>query len=252
MKKMINISLSLIILTVLFSCVSSKKYKSAVAQAEQLQAQNTELNSQISALQKQVTDANDKTKAITSEFNSYKTECQDCQQRLEAVRSTLNEMARTMDEVQSKLTVALENFKEHGVEVYSKDGIIYVSLEEGLLYKSGSAKLDQKGKDALGQLATVLNDYPKLQVIVVGNTDTVHVKGVADNWTLSTERANGVVRLLSGAYSVDPARLVSAGQGKFHPVADNSSAEGRAKNRRTDIILNPDLERIWKETKEHK
>ena len=95
-----------------------------------------------------------------------------------------------------------------------------------------------------------MNEFPKLKVVVVGNTDTVHVKGVKDNWSLSTERANGVVRVLSKDYSVDPMRLMAAGKSKFNPVADNSTAEGRAKNRRTEIVLNPDWERIWESVKE--
>jgi chemotaxis protein MotB len=77
----------------------------------------------------------------------------------------------------------------------------------------------------------------------------MHVKGVADNWSLSTERANGVVRVLTKDYSVDPGRLTSAGRSKFHPIGDNSTAEGRAKNRRTEIVLNPDWERIWETVK---
>ena len=95
----------------------------------------------------------------------------------------------------------------------------------------------------------MLNQYPKLEVIVVGNTDTTHVKGVADNWSLSTERANNVVRILREKYTVDPGRLVAAGRGKFHPIADNSTKEGRAKNRRTEIVLNPDFVKIWERIK---
>jgi len=146
----------------------------------------------------------------------------------------------------------MQNFKDKGVELYSRNGMIYVSMSEGLLYKSGSAKLGAAGIEALGQLASALNEYPKLRVIVVGNTDTMKVKGVADNWSLSTERANGVVRVLKDKYAVDPARLTAAGHGKFDPIESNETAEGRAKNRRTDIILNPDLDRIWEEAKAQK
>jgi chemotaxis protein MotB len=125
-------------------------------------------------------------------------------------------------------------------------------MKDNLLYKSGSAKLSEDGKKALGNLASVLSEMPKLKVIVVGNTDTMHVKGVADNWSLSTERANGVVRALVKEYGIDPARLTAAGKGKFNPVADNSTEEGRAKNRRTEIVLNPDWERLWESVKKEK
>jgi len=77
----------------------------------------------------------------------------------------------------------------------------------------------------------------------------MHVKGVADNWSLSTERANGVVRVLSKDHGVDPARLTAAGKGKFSPIADNATEEGRARNRRTEIVLNPDWERLWQSVK---
>ena len=110
--------------------------------------------------------------------------------------------------------------------------------------------MGEAGKNALGSLASALNDYPNLKVIVMGHTDDVHVKGKADNLSLSTERANGVLRILRDSYNVDPTRLTAAGQGKYNPVADNSTEEGRAKNRRTDIILNPDMERIWRSAAE--
>ena len=102
------------------------------------------------------------------------------------------------------------------------------------------------GKKALEALATALNGYPNLKVIVVGHTDDVMFKkgNNDDNLSLSTERANGVTRALR-ENNVDPLRLTSAGQGKYHPVGDNTTKEGRAKNRRTEIILNPDLLKLW-------
>ena len=90
-----------------------------------------------------------------------------------------------------------------------------------------------------------MRDNPGVTCIIVGNTDTTHVKGIADNWSLSTERANAVVRILYETYNINPARLTSAGRGKYNPVADNSTEEGREKNRRIEIILNPDLSRLW-------
>jgi chemotaxis protein MotB len=139
----------------------------------------------------------------------------------------------------------LEDFYAGGVEVFYKDGLLRVQLAEELLYRTGSAMLGTTGKNALGSLAVVLNEYPRLRVIVVGNTDNVKYKKGSDNWTLSTERANGVVRLLNEHYHVDASRLTSAGKAQFNPVAENSTSEGRGQNRRIDIILNPDIERIW-------
>jgi chemotaxis protein MotB len=118
-------------------------------------------------------------------------------------------------------------------------------MEESLLYKSGSAKLGDNGKKALGSLASALNDYPNLKVVVLGHTDDKQMKKGGDNLSLSTERANGVVRTLVQDYKVDPARLTAAGKGKYDPIADNTTEEGRAKNRRTEIVLNPDWAKLW-------
>ena len=99
--------------------------------------------------------------------------------------------------------------------------------------------------EALSVVGEVMNDNPHIKLYVVGNTDTTHVKGKADNWSLSTERANTVVRILRDKYHVDPANLVAAGRGKYNPVADNSTAEGRAKNRRIDLVINANLIKLW-------
>jgi chemotaxis protein MotB len=119
-------------------------------------------------------------------------------------------------------------------------------MQDELLFKPASAKLGKNGQDALAVLARVLNENPSLKIYVIGNTDSIKVtRGFTDNWSLSTERANSVVRVLRDQYQVTMDRVVSAGKGKYDPVADNTTAEGRAKNRRTDIILNPDLSRFW-------
>jgi chemotaxis protein MotB len=118
-------------------------------------------------------------------------------------------------------------------------------MEDKLFYKSGSARFDKTGIEALSKISSVMTDYPDVKIIVVGNTDNVPVKQGTDNWTLSTERANSVVRVLRDVYKIDPARLAAAGRGVFNPVADNTTAEGRAKNRRIDIIFNPDMDMVW-------
>ena len=249
--KLILSSFALIIVLMLNSCVSSKKYKDAVAQGEaratELQNANNELTKRNDALKQQVSELSSANQKITSEFKQYAATCEENTAKLKAVQEALYDEASNMIKVAEKLNEALAKFQDKGVDVYSKDGLLYVSLQEDLLYKSGSAKLGDNGKAALASLASVLNeDFPKLKVIVLGNTDNVQHKKGGDNWSLSTERANGVVRTLRDDYNVDPIRLTAAGKGKYNPIADNSTAEGRAKNRRTDIILNPDYERIWK------
>jgi chemotaxis protein MotB len=236
---------ALVGIVIISSCGTNKKLTAALSEIDQLKAKNAELGNTIADLQKQVTDLNGKNKTITDEYASYKANCKAAQEKLQLVQAALVDQYNTLQKVQERIAEAVANFKDKGVDVHYKDGLVYVTMEDALLYKSGSATLGEDGKTALGSLSAALNDYPKLKVIVVGNTDDVHVKGKADNLSLSTERANGVVRILRDSYNVDPTRITAAGKGKYNPVADNSSAEGRAKNRRTDIILNPDLDRIW-------
>lgn len=235
---------------ILCSCGSGKK--AAEEQVANLQTENGQLTSQVNDLKKQNTDlsaqnktATDQFTALNTQFDSYKKQCQANEAQLKEVQATLDEFKENMAKLMERLQEAEKEFSDKGLEVYSKEGVVFVDMKDNLLYKTGSAKLSPDGKKALGNLAEVLKEFPKLKVVVVGNTDTTHVKGVADNWSLSTERANGVVRVLTKDYGIDPALLTAAGRSKFNPIAENSTSEGRAKNRRTEIVLNPDWERIW-------
>lgn len=240
----------LLLAAIIFSsCGAGKKLEDSQAQVQSLQEENQKLTAKAGDLQKQVDDLTSQNKTVSDQFNSYKQECQANEQKLKQVSDAMNELGDNVQRLQDKIDSAESEFNNKGLEVYSKDGVVHVDMKDNLLYKSGSAKLSDDGKKALENLASVLNEFPKLKVIVVGNTDTVRVKGVADNWSLSTERANGVVRTLVKDYQVDPARLTSAGKGKFNPVGDNTTEEGRAQNRRTEIVLNPDWERLWESVK---
>jgi len=234
---------------ILSSCGTGKKLETANAQVADLQSQNSQLTNSVNDLKKQVSDLTSQNSTLTTQFDSYKKECQKNEQELKEMNDAMNELGDNVMALQAKIDSAEAEFNNKGLEVRSEDGVIYVDMKDNLLYKSGSAKLSEDGKKALGNLASVLSEMPKLKVIVVGNTDTMHVKGVADNWSLSTERANNVVRTLVKDYQVDPARLTAAGKGKFNPIADNSTEEGRAQNRRTEIVLNPDWERLWESVK---
>jgi chemotaxis protein MotB len=241
--------LSILVSTiVLFSCAAKKELQTVKMEADELRARNAELTRNVNSLQKEKSELQKdvtQSKAVSDEFNQYKIKCMKIQEKYEAAQGVLDEQALILHQIESKLTEALVDFSNKGVEVYYNKGFVFVSMEDNLLYNTGSSKLNENGKKALSNLATVLNEYPKLKVIVLGNTDDVPFKNGSDNWSLSTERANGVVRVLRDMFEVDPTRLTAAGKGKYNPVADNSTAEGRAKNRRTDIILNPDLDRLW-------
>ena len=141
---------------------------------------------------------------------------------------------------------ALINFKPDELSVSIQDGKLYVSLQEKLLFKTGSAVVDPKGKEALQSLAAVLNATPDISIMIEGHTDNVPFKGkYEDNWSLSTERATAIVRILINDYKVDGHHIIASGRSEYYPVADNSTIEGKAKNRRTEIILSPDLSELF-------
>jgi chemotaxis protein MotB len=235
----------------ILSCVPAKKLKDAEAEATSLKSEKAELSNQIEILHSENADLSFQNESIAQEFHSYRADCEASIKELNGLRQILKEEEENLKRVEEKLEVALEDFHAGGVEVYYRDGLLRVQLAEELLYRTGSSMLGVPGKNALGSLAAVLNEYPRLRVIVVGNTDNVKYKKANDNWTLSTERANGVVRLLNETYNVDASRLTSAGKAQYNPVSDNSTSEGRGQNRRIDIILNPDIERIWNSSGPH-
>jgi chemotaxis protein MotB len=139
-------------------------------------------------------------------------------------------------------------YKSDELYVYTKDGNVYVSLEEKLLFKSGSDVVDPKGKEALKSLAIVLNNTNDITVVIEGHTDNIPIKTnlFKDNWDLSTARATSIVRILTIDNGFDPSRITASGRGQFHPVKTNETDDGRSGNRRTDIILSPDLKEIFK------
>jgi chemotaxis protein MotB len=145
------------------------------------------------------------------------------------------------------MTDALVNFKPEELSVFVKNGKVYVSLQESLLFPSGSAVVNPKGKEALGTLAQVLNLNPDINVLIEGHTDSIPIKGkYEDNWALSVGRATSIVRILTNTYMVDPLRVTASGRSKYEPIDSNSIPEGRAKNRRTEIILSPKLDELMK------
>jgi chemotaxis protein MotB len=244
----------------MMSCGPNKELVSARARIDSLSNTVTQLNSQMGQLNGQVNTLNGTVTADNTQITQLKNQnavamqqASDCKQAKEAVARKMEELHQAMEangismkEIRRKAEEALAQFADAGVEVTYKNGLVYISMQDELLFNPGGAKLGNKGSDALGVVANVLNDNPNLKIYVIGNTDSIKItKGFTDNWSLSTERANSVVRILRDKYMVTMDRVTSAGRGKYNPVADNSTLEGRKKNRRTDIILNPDLSRLW-------
>ena len=246
------------------ACGPSKELIKSQAETDSLGLVVDQLNKQVSQLNNNVNNQKSLLNGLQVSSNAQITqlknqntvamkEAADCKLAKEAVARRMEEFNQalaaqglTMKEIRRKTTEALVQFANAGVDVSYKNGLVYISMPDQLLFNPGSAKLGKNGQEALAVVARVLNENPNLKIYVIGNTDSVKVtRGFIDNWSLSTERANSVVRVLRDQYGVTMDRVLSAGKGKYDPVADNTTAEGRLKNRRTDIILNPDLSRFW-------
>lgn len=154
-----------------------------------------------------------------------------------------------MNALKNSLSRALTNFEGKGLTVEQRDGKVYVSMENKLLFSSGSWSVGTEGKRAVAQLASVLADNPDIAVLIEGHTDNVPYGGngqLTDNWDLSTKRATAIVQLLRQNADIDPQNLTAAGRGEYAPIAGNDTADGRAKNRRIEVILTPKLDEINK------
>ena len=168
--------------------------------------------------------------------------------RLKTLQNIIQSQRDVMSNLKNTIADALLNYQADELSVYIKDGNVYVSLEEKLLFKSGSDVVNPKGKEALKSLSKVINSTKDITVMIEGHTDNVPIKTkqFEDNWDLSTARATSIVSIMTKDYGFDPSRITASGRGQFHPVKSNETAEGRAGNRRTEVILSPDLNELYK------
>jgi chemotaxis protein MotB len=250
------------------SCVPTRKYRDSqsalqsvrtdsaalAGQVATLQSEVGQLKQQIGDLNKKVSDLNNQAGMLSSDaaskqsqLNMSKEELANQQKRLAELQALMNQQKKAIEEIRRKMTEALVGFNSNELSVSIKNGKVYVSLQENLLFPSGSAVVNPKGKQALGKLAEVLNNNPDITVDIEGHTDTVPIRGrYQDNWALSTARATSIVRILTTDYQVDPVRVVASGHSSYDPVQTNSTADGRALNRRTEIILSPKLDELYR------
>ena len=206
-----------------------------------LNNQNSNLESKLSAVS---SDAAEKQNMLAKS----RQQIADQQRRLEQLQALIDQQKAKSLELKKKMADALVGFNSNELTISNKNGKVYVSLQENLLFPSGSADINEKGKSALAKLAGVLNVNPDITVNIEGHTDSIPMKGrkFEDNWALSTARATSIVRILVNEYSVDAVRVVASGHSQYDPVNTNSTPEGRAKNRRTEIILSPKLDELYK------
>jgi chemotaxis protein MotB len=255
--------LSLIVLLAgglsLSSCVTKGKFLASEGRVHKLQGDSSsthrtlnecnaavkELEGQRDALQNANAASQNDLKDLSSKS---KMTIADQARRLKNLQDLIQSQKDVMNKLKKNIGDALINFKADELSVYIKDGKVYVSLQEKLLFKSGSDVVDPKGKDALGTLAQVLNNTTDININIEGHTDSVPINRgkFEDNWALSTARATSIVRVLTKDYMVDPHHITASGRSKFYPVQSNDTDAGRGANRRTEIIISPNLSELFK------
>jgi len=254
------------------SCVTKKKFMlaelAATASKDSLQGlltdcRNTgnQMSVQIKNLMRDTTKMGNSIRQYQSMLNVNMTEQEKLNALLSQKKNELNERERTINELQQMINAqnekvrkllssvkdALLGFSSDELTVREKDGKVYVAMSDKLLFQSGSARLDKRGEEALGKLAEVLNKQTDIDVFIEGHTDNKPINTVQfkDNWDLSVIRATSVVRILIKNYNVNPLQIQPSGRGEYMPVDDNETAEGRSKNRRTEIIMAPKLDKLF-------
>jgi chemotaxis protein MotB len=251
----------------------SKRMKAVIEERDQLctdlsikVAENAELTTKLGASTQQNRNLNEQLTDLNRRYNSLINESlSQSEQFNEALRlknDELNERERRLAEMQSIIARqdsitqrlndivrnALLGFNADELSVELRNGKVYVSMSNKLLFSSGSANVEAKGREALVALANVLNNNPDIDVLVEGHTDNVPIRTnqFRDNWDLSVIRATSIVRILTVDLAVSPLRVTASGKGEFVPRASNETPEGRALNRRTEIILSPKLDELMK------
>ena len=254
------------------SCVTKKKFMlaelAATASKDSLQGlltdcRNTgnQMSVQIKNLMRDTTKMGNSIRQYQSMLNVNMTEQEKLNALLNQKKNELNERECTINELQQMINAqnekvrkllssvkdALLGFSSDELTVREKDGKVYVAMSDKLLFQSGSARLDKRGEEALGKLAEVLNKQTDIDVFIEGHTDNKPINTVQfkDNWDLSVIRATSVVRILIKNYTVNPLQIQPSGRGEYMPVDDNETAEGRSKNRRTEIIMAPKLDKLF-------
>lgn len=182
---------------------------------------------------------------LLREIAIKKTELEQRTDRITQLEQSIEEQKKALTALKEKLKTALLNFDGKGLTVEQRNGKVYVSMENKLLFQSGSWNVEAKGKLALRELANVLAENPDINILIEGHTDNVPltpIGAITNNWDLSTKRATAVVSILLENNRVLPQNITAAGRSEYLPIASNQEAEGRAANRRIEVILSPSIE----------
>jgi chemotaxis protein MotB len=271
--KIINIIFGLFSI-LMISCVSQGTFDAMVGERDSALNKNDSLGAVIRSLNATVLDKNreladlkNELKILKDNYESLKantsagalsmiTKLEELQKdiaerekRIEEIKRKLEERDKFLNSLRERISKAMAGVEEGGLTVYIKDGKLYVSLSNKLLFKTGSTVIDQKGLEALLQLANVLNQQPDINVLVEGHTDNQQISGSGgkfkDNWDLSVMRATEVVRYITTEGKVEPKRIIASGRSEYFPIEAGDLPESRAKNRRTEVILTPNIDILY-------
>lgn len=273
MKKIVCMAACLLLL--LPACVTKKKYLlaengrlEALEREQILKNELSNSNSTIDQLTARLNGLLRDTTELGSEIRNYKkllnsnlSENEKLNAFLQEKMALLDEREKTINDLQNMINAqnervqallssvqdALMGFNSDELSVTLKDGKVYVAMSDKLLFESGSARVDKRGKEALAKLAEVLNKQNDIDVFIEGHTDNkpINTAQFKDNWDLSVIRATSVVRILTKDYGVNPLQIQPSGRGEYMPVADNNTTDGRARNRRTEIVMAPKLDKLF-------
>lgn len=217
---------------------------------------NARLSGDLQLTTEQLLRKQDELRALETKLNLQKNDLDNLNEELKKREARVNELEaiikkkdQAVAELRKKVADALVGFENKGLTITQKNGKVYVSMDESLLFASGKTMVEAKGVEALKNLAKVLEQNTDINIMVEGHTDDVAMKGageIKDNWDLSVMRATSVTKIILGAAKIDPKRITSAGRGEFFPLDNGKTAEARKKNRRTEIILTPKLDELLK------
>lgn len=281
MKRYI-LSVSFLTACLLFtSCVTKKVYSGLQADYKKLQTENNDLKKSVQDAQVQLVECRTNGKSLEERINEAKRNNEELRLSYAALQGSLDKsltqnsqgninISKLVDEinasnrfikqlVQTKsksdslnlvlsnnLTRSLNREELKEVDVQVLKGVVYISLADNMLYKSGSYEVNERAEETLSKIAKIIMDYKDYDVLIEGNTDTDPISrpNIRNNWDLSALRSSSVVQVLQNKYGVEPKRLTAAGRGEYNPVTDNNSALGKQRNRRTQIIITPKLDQF--------
>jgi len=252
---------------ILSSCVTSKKYEQLQDKYTQTSNSLIECNSNSKAMEVMIKDLKQQNEDLRKGYASMKASLD--QSMANAQQGNVN-ISKLVDEINAsnkyikelvsaksksdslnialtnKLTRSLSTDELKDVDVKVLKGVVYISLADNMLFKSGSYEISDRAMEILGKIAKIIKDYSDYDVLVEGNTDNVPINktNIRNNWDLSALRASSVVQTLQNKFGINPRRLTAGGRGEYNPVADNDTELGRQRNRRTEIIITPKLDQF--------